>query len=322
MNNNEEVCLYDGFKIRNYEPSYFDYIVEHAHEYNLILTYRIDTKDFALPISSTTGCTISQANQKNGFKISLKMVCKNNQMKRCVEISGSFHKFYNDWFHNADDFLIFCFKISFQNFVEYFNLPTETSEVCNLEVGLNLIPPNNFKARDLCNLLLFFKGKSIAEIETRMNRNTKGFSFYSENSNGKKKIYSKSDQYKTFNNGNEIIRIEVKLIKRREIVRALGIKNLDDLLDLAVHEKAIQYYLKNTRGLLFYQKEIEDLIPNEKSNQFHKYSDPDYWESLWKKDKEAFYLNKKNYFDLVNTYATQNISEYIVNEMHRKTKHV
>lgn len=306
------VCLYDGFKIRNYEPSYFDFIVANAEKFNLILAYRINTMELSLPLTATClGFSSIDGNKKMGFKISLKVVCKDKQMKRCVEISGSFHKFHNKWRHNADDFFIESFIKSVEGIVDFFKLPLETTEVCNLEIGLNIELPEDYKAKDVSSSVLFLKAKSIAETETRINRNKKGYSFYRENTTGKKKIYSKSDQYREYVNDKEVLRIEIKWIKRREITRAIGIKNLKDLFEISYHDAAADYFYNNIRRILIYQKEIEASCPNNKMYQIFSYRDPNFWEKLWKKDKKEYYLNKGNYTELVDSCCSWNITEYI-----------
>ena len=323
----EQRCLYDGFKIRVCDKSYVQYILENSDKYGIEKKYNKHGV-IIYPLSGNfLGYKRTQENKYlKGFQLSLLIEYKNGDGEICFEISGSFHKFFNNWKHNSNNYTYKDFIFVLDKISKIFHLQGIYSRVCNIEFGINIIVPPKYKisSKALADLCVIAKGKTKNENRTNRDRCEKGQSLYFENESTKSKIYAKSFQQKEYSNGNEIIRIESKICNSRSVEQSIGIFSFDDLYYFCHHEKAIKYFKKRFQHLLFYQPELEHLVLKaEEKSLLIDFIKPNFWQEQYKLDKKRnFKFNRSLYFSMLEKNRIPNISNYILDEINSvNTKH-
>lgn len=323
MYTNDYDCLYDGFKIRICDVLYVSMMLKKSEDYGIEkLYYRNNIIKYPF-YGNYLGCTRTKENaHSKGFQIGFIQESRNNKTVTCVEISGSLHKFANNWNHNSNSISFNDAIESIRKIKELFNIPDEIARVCKLEIGKNIIitPDFNTSSKELASNVLFAKNRSKKENKTNKDRNDSGHSFYLENETTKSKIYAKSFQQREYSNNQEIIRIESVLCKSRAIKKTLGINHLDDLAISTIHTTARKYFQKRFQHLFFYQKEIEhaNVSPDEKMRLL-EFSKEEYWQGLYKTNKREFLDNKKQYFSILDKNNIPNISRFILKEINEAT---
>lgn len=312
-------CLYDGFKIRICDRLYVNMMLELSEEFGIEKTYYYNGSIKFPLFGNFLGCKRTSKNaHSKGFQIAFIQESKDNRTLTCLEISGSLHKFSNNWNHNANKFTFIDLKAAIIKIKDLFKITNSNARVCNIEIGKNIIilPSFNINSKDLASNILFAKNRSKKETQTNRDRNENGHSFYLENETTKSKIYAKSFQQREYSNDLEIIRIESVLCKSRAIIKSLGISCIDDLADSKIHAKAKKYYQKRFQHLFFYQKEIEVLYATpEEKNSLLRFSKEEYWQHLYKENKKEFINNKKLYYTILERNGIPNISSFILDEI-------
>lgn len=324
MNHDKLICLYDGFKIRTYDTFYVENMLKRSSEFGMVIKYNCHG-DIVYPLTGYfLGCSRSKANKKSmGFEVSILLENKKDRNVICFEISGSFHKFWNNWEHNADTFTYENFLQSLDKIKEIFQLDNLNTRVCNLEIGKNIIIPDYFdqSSKSLTDNCVFAKRTSKNENLTNKNRNKNGQSLYLDNETTKAKIYAKSFQQKSNSNGAEIIRVEAVIRKSRAINSSIGIYKYEDLYDIYYHEKSAKYFQKRFKNLLFYQPAIERLANTQEENiLLLNFIKPEYWMTLFKDDKKEFSNKRNQYFSILAKNGVPNISTFIVEDINSINK--
>lgn len=313
-------CFYDGFKIRICDVLYVTMMLEKAEYYGIEKIYYWNGKIKYPLYGNFLGCKRTNENaHSKGFQVGFIQESRNNKTVTCVEISGSLHKYANYWNHNSNNITFNEGIEAISKIKELFNIPDNVARVCNLEIGKNIVIPQYFNtnSKELASNILFAKNRSKREIQTNMDRNKSGHSFYLVNETTKSKIYAKSFQQREYSNDEEIIRIESVICKSRAIKNSLGINYLEDLANTANHIKSRKYFQKRFQHLLFYQKELENAnsSPDEKIRLL-EYSKEEYWQALYKINKQQFLENKKQYFSMLNKNNITNISMFVLKQIH------
>ena len=318
MKAEKPICLFDGIKIRIYDQGFVSKILSESKKYNLKLLYDEDRK-LCFPLKGHYNCfsDTSDIKNENGYIIELKNAQHNGVTKECVEITFSFHKYFNQFKQNAsifywEDFIEVLSKVQID-----FGFCCESAYVVNLEIGANIIIPQTFNivSKELTKNLVFVKLFSKAEVEEYKNRRDKGYNNFYKNTSTITKIYAKSSQYPEYSKGNEIIRIETKLIKGRQIEKSLKIKSYADLCDPKVREASINLFKKRFKKIIFYQEELEKINPDELQNLI-KYKRVDFWQDAWRESPtKCFDVHRKKYFELIEKAGIENVSAYILSKI-------
>lgn len=314
-------CLYDGIKLRVFNESYFDFILKNANRFNLLVNYSALSEPI-LPAKTRRRKTELEysPNIFENIQIELKHVFHQGCSRPCVEIKFSLHKMKNKWKHNGDDFFFPQLLDVLNEVADELKLPIESTHVVKLEIGRNCsLSIQGVKSRTVVENLVYHSPRSKSETIELKDWGRAGFSQYCQNSTGKKKIYAKSEQYKEFFPGKEIVRFEKVVTTSREIQRLTGIRLFSDLYRSECNDRAIKVFRKFCNNLIIYQPDLESVVPPEDLPILIKYRDPAFWQMQWglSKSKVEFFENQMTYYKLIDKTNSINISIRLLNCLNR-----
>lgn len=196
--------------------------------------------------------------------------------------AGSLHKLYNDGLHNYNDFTLDRYNHVIGILKNDFGVYPTNLRIQVLEYGVNILPP--VKTNEILRYChLHKKVFLIDKLQTVDGR-------YKEAKHDKYilKLYNKAQQYrnKKYKIPNEIFRLEVKQTNWSEY-RKIRINTLEDF-----NGSDKKPFLEN---LLRCWDEVVFFDPTHHKDQLeHKYSNPNFWETLKSKNKNTWYnhINK------------------------------
>jgi hypothetical protein len=234
-----------------------------------------------------------------------------------ITIEGSLHKYWNNGAHNFNDFNISAILEVQKDLKDKFNIDFINCILRQLEIGLNILPPEiTKKILRYCLLHKTSELKSTFTIDEGNYKQTKNQRHYI-------KLYDKKTHYinKGFEIDKEIFRIEKKWSKMVEL-NDKGIYNLNDLLkhDLINFKTDL---LQMWNDVLFYDWQfLKDLKHNT------NYSNVNYWLELKETNYNNFKYHRNNLNNLIkkqpNNLKTQiaNLISNKVDELNMKTTQI
>lgn len=230
--------------------------------------------------------------------------------EKFININGSVHKYFNNGFHNYNDFTVSDFLMVCADLSKKFNLNPYSTALHNVEFGVNVLLP--FNTREVLNAIISYKGKEY-EQETFSG---KGYLIRFPFDHYDLKIYDKGHQYEL---GKNVFRFEIK-VKKMEYFKKRGIEilHLSDLFDSLQYGKLKECLLKAITELVIYDPtiELEDLPPREKTVLLNG-KNPKYWTAL--KQQGIDIKKKRNRFnELVLKHGKQNTKAVIYDLIENK----
>lgn len=213
------------------------------------------------------------------------------------------HYYYNNDYHNANDFTVSnCISV-LSEFVEAFNLNTDDLEafrIVNLEYGLNAQIP--FAIEDFISWIYahqkleFVNDRGLAYSKRAVSVGRDG----KENTYKLIKIYAKSIQYPLYCESNTL-RFEVKS-KKSSFISALGIKTLRDLLVPETYEVLANNLKNEFKSILILDAEARfDNLSKVKKRKLKEYLNTNTWyKHLQSSNRNKFTYHKARYFELLN----------------------
>ncbi len=229
------------------------------------------------------------------YNLELKMTEKSTYLK------GSLHKMLNNYRdigeHNYNA-LTLCDNFEALDVLRdgLFVKPKNT-KVTNLEFGLN-IPLEYDPAIFIDNCLLMHDYKPPTIEEKFKN---KGDYKEFKRSDYSVKIYNKSKQYGLQRN---ILRIEIKIVKRRKL-EELEIYSLIDLYNEEAYRKLFEFLLKQFENLLIIDWLVmRKALKTAEINLLKNYSNPHYWYNLKQElDSKAYFRAKRDCSRYVENFS-------------------
>jgi len=193
-------------------------------------------------------------------------------------LNGSIHKFANKGLHNADDYFLSDFKSTLNNLYLSIGLNPDITMLNGFEFGVNIKLP--FDPNIILESLILHKSCSGLTDKT-------GRRF--EYQNYTVKIYNKSYQCKIepykFEN---ILRIEIKVIRMEYLKKHVHCKVLSDLLNVFVWEQ-FQILLVETINdclIINLSKAEQDMLSDKEQNYYLQYINPLFWTKLYNGTRE------------------------------------
>ena len=219
-----------------------------------------------------------------GLEFNIYDITKSTPYHR-ITIEGSLHKYWNNGAHNFNDFNISAIIDVQKDLKDKFNIDFINCILRQLEIGINIFPPEITKK--ILRYCLLHKTSELKSIFTKDEGNYK----QTKNQRHFIKLYDKRTHYinKGFEIDTEIFRIEKKWSKMVEL-NDKGIYTLNDLInhDLLNFKSDL---LNLWNDVLFYDWQcLKDLKHN------ISYSNVNYWLEL----KEANYDNFKYHRKTLN----------------------
>lgn len=193
-----------------------------------------------------------------------------------IELSGSFHIFFNEGRHNFNDFDKHSFLWVTKHLAQTLKIEPHHLYILHLEWGLNINPnkPTNDILDHCCQHRSVMRTNRIDSIEGRY--------IQFEHSEYILKLYNKGLQYGA---GKEIFRVEIKQINWSKY-RKLGVKTLADFIEFP-KELFINELITQWQSVVLY--DIDETI----EKLFIDYDRETFWKGLRNKSRTTF----KRHFD-------------------------
>lgn len=176
-------------------------------------------------------------------------------------IRGSFHKFYNDNKHNANDFTFDDYLLVLKELYNDLSIDPSTTTIHSIEIGVNINLP--YAPEILINSILMYKNKFPINENHGIRFKFKQYEI---------KLYSKSSQCSSLKLDNNI-RFEVKFRKMLKFRKDIGfVRTLDDFLNKDLWLKAGYYLISILDKLLvvnLFDKNID--IKSMSSNEYKSF---------------------------------------------------
>lgn len=217
-----------------------------------------------------------------------------------LEIIFKPHYYFNDNFHNANDFTTNdCINI-LNEFIEVFSLVPSDLKILGIEFGLNCLSP--IKIEDLVTMasyhgknqfntsndnLKFSKVSAKSDLKGRLNKYKKI------------KFYGKGIQFPKYTDPNTF-RFEINS-NRTQYIRSLGVYTLNDLLTPDIYNILAEHIIQEFKEILFldFMNKGINLTTGEK-NRFVDYQSSFSWYIALQQSRNTFNNNKKAYFKLLD----------------------
>jgi hypothetical protein len=218
-----------------------------------------------------------------------------------LEVSGSIHYFFNDSFHNADDFYIEdCISaiIQIQNF---FTIDLNKCHLINLEYGVNINPIIN--VTDLIQSLIYHEKRQFTRPTTYFSFKLAGNEAYKQI-----KAYDKGVQFPQ--QCENTFRFEVRS-RQSKFINSLGLFTLQDLTDIRNYNVLITSLLKEWDNVLLFDflKDIDT-----------KFFNTNFWEDILKNGSRNKFNNQKKLY--YKKLGTDNLHSNIKKIIERRTKYL
>jgi len=277
--------MFDGFKATIYDK----------------LTYERLLKNPPFELIEHTSRSTGEINYSGEFK-GLKIQIFTSGR---IQIAGSLHKYYNDGFHNWNDFSVTNLKDVLNSLQSDLSINPVKASINNLEFGVNIV--TLFCPNGLINDLLSFKWKQFNLMGIKgqgQGKECKAFNQYFV------KIYNKGLQYSQPQN---ILRIEKKVITMA--VLNFGLLSLSDLLNPDLWQHCKREIMNMLDEILINEPiYIGSLTKNEKRIYDAIVSQRN-WNELERYKKMRY---KKRFNEIISNYGRQQYRPIIVKLINEK----
>jgi hypothetical protein len=304
MNSDNRICGYDGFKLFIPGEDVIEYLIKNSEKFHLHGRYSVhDERKYELPLQGYYGDA--------GYKLRLQATMIRG-LGAGVEVTGSFHKFYNDG--NNDNVFYWT---EFKSCLDLLHnlLPFEASRVyiVNLEIGLNLCIPKrwNVTAKQIIRNVVTYKGKYTNRMD--IDHRDEGYFLQYAMTEYFLKMYDKSMQYQ--HEEGSILRFEIK-VKKSSYLKDRGISLLSDLLDYNNQLILFEELIKLSEHVVIYQDELNDEILFPDLNEYcRQYNRPSAWEDLHNENVHRYKYVKKEFEKITSERCIINYKKGLQNLM-------
>jgi hypothetical protein len=216
-----------------------------------------------------------------------------------LEITGSIHYFFNNGFHNANDFYISNCIDTIIQIQDIFSLDLSKCFLINLEYGVNINPI--IPVSEVIHNLIYHEKRQFGRPNTHFNYKIAGNEAYKQI-----KAYDKSVQFP--NQCENMFRFEVKT-KQAKFIHSLGLFTLQDLINRDNYNLLTTSLLKEWDNVLLFDLSI---------NINAKFFNTVFWEEILKNgNRNKFNNQKKLYYKKL---GTNNLHTNIRKIIESKTK--
>jgi hypothetical protein len=207
-----------------------------------------------------------------------------------ITVEGSLHKYWNNGAHNFNDFGLVEVNSVLADLQLKFNIQPDNCILRQLEIGVNINPPINTKT--LLKQCLIHKTNRLKWVFTK----DEGNYIQAQHQRHILKLYDKKTHYKKkgFLIEHEILRMEIKYLKMHDLNKK-GIQTIADLLNYGLYNFRPEL-LKHWGNVIFY-----DFKALQGTKYEHRYSNPNYWESL---SYESLKYHRANLNKILKAYPT------------------
>lgn len=246
-----------------------------------------------------TGCFEKTANYYD-----LIFLVKN---EKYFHLSGSFHKYYNNGEHNHNDYNLNQFVEVLISLAEKFNINPFSTNLHNLEFGVNVTLP--FPVKVLLNAIISYKGKDYNKKEFKK----KGYLLQFEFDQYYLKIYDKGMQYRLSEN---ILRFEIS-VKKMEYFnsesRNIGINNYANLLNPEKIQTLSEHLLRAFNELIIYDDSINLKTIDKESDRVLILNgrNPKYWSGFETPRPKRYSRHLKRFRELNLEHGTYNLQKQV-----------
>ena len=234
--------------------------------------------DFKAPYDINTGEILEYP--KKGKFFNMDVVITPNS----AYINGSLHKLHNGLQtgeeHNFNDFNLWDLINVLNELKVKFGIDLMQTKVTNLEFGFNILVDKDVKDIIDKNAILYNYKSHSKNLKFGGKGDYKEYQLTDYSI----KIYNKSKQYSQKEN---ILRVEVKIIKKR-ILERIGIFNLTDLTDKENLESLFKFFIEKIKRLQIID-EFEDRIeiPKNCKDKLVKFTSSFHWETILRKSQRT-----------------------------------
>jgi len=220
-----------------------------------------------------------------------------------IVLEGSLHKYWNNGTHNFNDFGLVQIDEVLKDLAQKFKIQPQSCILKNLELGVNITPPE--PTSKILQYCLLHKKKPLERQYVRDEGNYK----QAELQKHLVKFYDKARQYQKngFALSAEIMRIE-KRWKKMHQLNQLGIYSLAHLLKYGLENFKVDL-LREWGNVLFF-----DWITLKDHPQKGHYSNPNFWQEL---KPENFKYHRKRLNDILEANP-QNLKAAIAQKISQK----
>ena len=281
------------------------------------LRHILEIIEFASKVNEETGEILSK---KNGTYIKraaykgLKLTIKTrNNLRPMFCIEGSLHRFHNDGGLNYDDFTFSSLQESINKLTDILKINAKDLKIDGLEYGVNIIPP--VETINILNGLLSHKNMPFNKSSYPQSQ-----FYYCEHDARFIKAYNKALQasQNNINVETEIFRFENRYRQMREVQKLLGSHYykkkiyLDKLRDKNLCLLLQNDLIKTWKEIIFFDFTLDK---NELQEDYYKYSNRHYWDSLTKMQKYRLIKKMNNMEKHYSSQVKQKVEIILTEKM-------
>ncbi|CAA0162993.1 hypothetical protein TMP248_110078 [Tenacibaculum maritimum] len=272
-----------------------DFVLDEENFNEVMMSYEYHQKELRYPIKTKFYNTEIIINEETAYlKTSL------HKLNNIITNKGNQN--YNNFFYSE-----LCYVIDFisENIV---NL--ETADITQLEFGLNIntsIPAENIVKDNI--IMHNFKSHNHSKTF-----GGKGQYKQFDYTNYYVKVYDKA---KHFNRNENILRIEIKFIRKVEF-NELGIKHIQDLKIKSNLEALFAYLLKRFIQLTIVDTLNKNLIKKDDYALIQLYSNERFWSNIPRKKRNKKAIYKERFRQLLETYNLLTVKTSILDLLKSK----
>lgn len=218
-------------------------------------------------------------------------------------VHGSFHKFWNQGTHNANQFNFDAFLDTLTALKFELSIIPSQIHLTRLEWGLNLIP--EIEANQIINGVILNSGNNEYKNSREYKNTTNRVCYFTE---WEHKIYNKSEQYPDYSDPNTL-RIEHKQKAWHKHTTKFKIgSTLHDLIE-SDFKGLRTTFLKDWERVLFVDPILKNLP------EYYAYSNPKFWKDLNSTGRYQVRANAKKRLEQLSASLGSNLKQNILERL-------
>jgi len=268
-----------------------------------------DNMDFPVLVNFKTGelYNVPRIYKNNGLKFKL-TPSPTQPNKTYATIQGSIHKFYNNGLNNATNFSFGDVCHVIETLKNAYQVQPSETPLRNLEIGINIELP--IPVKEFLKMVVSMPKKRFSALKVENQNLGKVCKL------GDKliKIYDKGKQSNL--PVDNLLRIELKYTRMRELTTQYGIRTLADLTDLNKVKELKKLLIDTFEKVIIFENNIQpDTLKKSQQIKYWKYTSPFFWENL---NPNTRHKASRRYEVFFNNIAPQTIKKTIINLISEK----
>jgi len=221
-----------------------------------------------------------------------------------IFLSGSLHRYFNEGQHNYNDFHYNDLKNVLNDIKTRFKLNLDTTEIENVEVGINLVIP--YSPDKVINSLVLHRGQPFCKFPKGRGVECSHAQYYI-------KVYDKGLQFKLSEN---VLRLEIKVIKMQFLQsQNIPLRTLNDLLNTDILQGLGELLTRTIEEIIWTDSKLlnSKKVPDKYRLLLANGSNPLYWINLkpertdpdYSRKRKSYYRELARFEKIISKYGNE-----------------